>query len=354
MDLARQCDQGKVGILLNRRSQGYDAGFEQLGNIGGTVILLLAATCLPFVLKGYQLFQVSLALSYAVTLLGLNLLTGWTGQISIGHGAFVAVGAYVAAFAVAKLGSPYVVAILLAIVICFAVGLAFGIPALRFEGHHLALMTFVLAIFLPQLLKAERFVPLTGGVNGITLKKPLPPEWLPVNSDLFLYMISCSILAVGFFLAWNLGRGRIGRALLAIREHPTAAAAMGVNVAFFKIMVFGISAAFAGAGGALGALLVQYVSPDSFTLFLSISLLVGIVVGGLGSVSGALFGGFFILFVPSIAENVSKAMPWTVYGAFLIALMFLAPDGIAGLVGRLGHWIVEQVVSRNSRSRGTE
>jgi branched-chain amino acid transport system permease protein len=296
---------------------------------------LFAGVIFPaFVMEGYQLFQVSMMLSYAVTLLGLNLLTGWTGQLSVGHGAFVALGAYVAAIAMKWFGVPYWAAIPLATVISFGIGYLFGIPALRFEGHHLALLTFVLAICLPQILKAPALAHITGGVGGITLLKPAPPAWFPFDEDHFLYLVSCVVFLIAFYFAWNVGRSRVGRALLAIREQPTAASAMGVNVPFFKTVIFGISAALAGAGGALGAVLVQYVSPESFSLFLSISLLVGVVVGGLGWTSGAIYGALFIQYVPSLAENVSKAVPWTVYGALLIALVFIAPDGIAGLIAR--------------------
>lgn len=300
------------------------------------VVVLGAALAAPVLLmEGYQLFQASMMLSYAVTLLGLNLLTGWTGQISVGHGAFVALGAYVAAFVMTRFGIPYWLAIPLAACVSFGAGYLFGIPALRFEGHHLALLTFVLAICLPQILKAPALASLTGGVGGITLAKPAPPAWLPISDDLFLYGLSCVVFLVALFFAHNLGRSRIGRALLAIREQPTAASAMGINVPFFKTVTFGVSAGLAGAGGGLSAVLVQYVSPESFSIFLSVSLLVGVVVGGLGKTSGAIYGALFIQYVPTVAESVSKAVPWTVYGALLILLVFLAPNGIAGLVDRL-------------------
>lgn len=301
-------------------------------------VLLLGAVVIapPLLWEGYALFKVSMTLSYAVILLGLNLLTGWTGQLSVGHGAFVAAGAYVAAITMSSLGLPFWAAIPLAAIACFVLGFLLGIPALRFEGHHLALLTFVLAICLPQILKAQGMAGITGGVSGIILTKPVPPAWFGLSEDVYLYCVSAVTFLLAFLVARDLGRGRIGRALLALREHPTAAAAMGIDVPFFKTMTFGISAAFAGAGGALGAVLVQYVSPDTYSLFLSISLLVGVVIGGLGLTSGALFGAVFIQYVPELAENVSSAIPWTVYGGLLIALVFLAPDGIAGTLARLG------------------
>jgi branched-chain amino acid transport system permease protein len=134
-----------------------------------------------------------------------------------------------------------------------------------------------------------------------------------------------------FLIAWNLLRGRIGRALIAIRDHPIAATAMGINLPVFKSTVFGVSAAFTGVAGALGAIVVAFVSPDSFTVFLSITFLVGVVVGGLATIPGAIFGAIFIQFVPNVAEEISQDAPWAIYGVFLILLMYLMPGGAMGL-----------------------
>jgi branched-chain amino acid transport system permease protein len=131
------------------------------------------------------------------------------------------------------------------------------------------------------------------------------------------------VAALMFWLAWNLLRGRVGRALIAIRDHPIAASAMGINLPMFKSMTFGVSAAFTGVAGALGAVVVAFVSPDSFTLFLSITFLVGVVIGGLASIPGAIFGAIFIQFVPNIADEISKSAPWAIYGVLLIVFMYL-------------------------------
>jgi branched-chain amino acid transport system permease protein len=133
-----------------------------------------------------------------------------------------------------------------------------------------------------------------------------------------------------FIAGTGILRGRVGRALIAIRDHPIAAAAMGINTALYKSLTFGVSAMFTGVGGALSAVAIQFVAPDSFGFLLSISFLVGIVVGGLASVSGAIYGALFIQFVPNIADHLSKSAPWAVYGVLLIAFMYLMPTGVAG------------------------
>ena len=302
----------------------------------GLALVVLLAAALPFFLSNYRVFQLTLVLAYAIVLLGLNMLTGYNGQISLGHGAFYAIGAYTAAILMDKFGVPYWLTLPAAAAICLAAGFLFGLPALRLEGLYLALATFALGVALPQLLKYKHFEHWTGGVQGIVILKPDPPFGLPVHADQWLYLFTLGVAALMFILGINLLRGRIGRALVAIRDQPIAAEAMGVDISLYKALTFGVSAMYTGVGGALGAIAVQFVAPDSFTIFLSIAFLVGIVVGGLGSVSGAIYGALFIQFVPNIADHISKAAPWAIYGVFLIACMFLMPGGIAQVVG--GAW----------------
>jgi branched-chain amino acid transport system permease protein len=298
-------------------------------------IVLLAACVLPLLLPNYRIFQLTLAMIYAVALLGLNMLTGYNGQISLGHGAFYAIGAYTAAILMDKFDVPYWATLPAAGLVCLIVGFLFGLPALRLEGLYLALATFALAVATPQLLKYKLIDPWTGGVQGIVIIKPDAPFDLPLNSDQWLYYFTLAVTVVMFVLGWNLLRGRIGRAMVAIRDHPIAAETMGINAAFYKSMTFGVSAMYTGIAGALGAIVVQFVAPDSFSVFLSISLLVGVVVGGLASISGAIYGGLFTQFIPNIADSISKAAPWAIYGVVLIACMYLMPDGIAGGLRRL-------------------
>jgi branched-chain amino acid transport system permease protein len=298
----------------------------------GLALILAVACALPFALSSYHLFQATQVLVYAVVLLGLNILTGFNGQISLGHGAFYAIGAYTAAILLDKTGIPYWATIPLAGAICLVAGFLFGLPALRLEGLYLALATFALAVSTPQILKYKAFDQWTGGVQGIIINKPDAPGGLPLDSDQWLYFF-CLLWTVPLFVVgWNLLRGRTGRAMVAIRDHPMAAATMGIDTALYKSLTFGVSAMYTGMAGALGALVAQFVSPDSFDLFLSISFVVGIVVGGIASISGAVFGAVFIEFVPNIADQISKAAPWAVYGVFLIAFMYLMPRGVAGVI----------------------
>ena len=302
----------------------------------GLALLLVAACVLPFLVSNYRVFQFTLVLVYAIALLGLNMLTGYNGQISLGHGAFYAIGAYVAAILMDKFGVPYWATLPAAGAVCLVSGFLFGLPALRLEGLYLSLATFALGVAMPQLLKYKGFEHWTGGVQGIVIVKPDPPAWLPISQDQWLYFVSLVTLLILFLVGWNLLRGRIGRAMVAIRDQPIAAQAMGVNTAMVKSLTFGVSAMYTGIAGALGAIAIQFVAPDTFTVFLSITLVVGVVIGGLASISGAIYGALFIQFIPNIADQISKAAPWAIYGVFLIVFMYVMPSGVAGLIRIIG------------------
>ena len=311
---------------------------------------MAVACALPFFLSNYHVFQASMVLSTAIALVGLNILTGYSGQISLGHGAFLAIGAYTTAILMDKFDVPYWATIPVAGLVCLIAGFLFGLPALKLEGHYLALATFALAVALPQLLKFRYLEPWTGGVQGIVIMKPDPPIasflGLTLNSDRWLYFVALLVTAIMYLVAWNLLRGRIGRALIAIRDQPTAAALMGIDTSLYKSLAFGVSALFTGVAGSLSAILVAFVAPDSFTVFLSITLMVGMVVGGLTSLPGALYGAAFVQFVPNLADQISKAAPWAIYGALLIILMVVLPTGIAGGLNLL--W--SKVARRSSAS----
>ena len=306
-----------------------------LSRIGPWVFLVLAAVVPLALATDYQLFQLTMVAVYAIAILGLNLVTGYNGQISLGHGAFYAVGAYVTAVLMDKFDVPYWATLPIAAAVCAGVGFLLGLPALRLGGLYLALTTFALAVATPQLLKYKLIEGWTGGVQGITITKPDAPFDLPLDADQFLYLFSLAVGALIFALAANLVRGRIGRAMMAVRDHPLAAEAMGIDIALFKTRTFAVSAMVTGLAGSLGAIAIQFVSPDSFNVQLSIFLFVGMVVGGTASIAGPIIGALFIEFLPNAAEQVSKAAPGAVYGLVLIACMFLMPSGAAGLVRRL-------------------
>jgi len=268
--------------------------------------------------------------------LGLNLLTGFNGQFSLGHSAFYAVGAYTAAILVYHLDFPVYVTIPLGGVVCFVAGFLFGLPALRLEGLYLALATFALAVAVPQILKSSHLEGLTGGVQGLDVFRPPVPEGLPLTMDQWWYLIAFGVLLIMLWLAWNLVNSRSGRAMMAIRDNPIAAGSMGINTSLYKSLTFGVSAFYTGIAGAMAAIVIEFVAPDSFTFQLSILLFIGLVVGGTGSIWGAIFGGFFILMVPNVAEEISTGLSYAVFGVILILVIYVMPTGFAGLVKMLG------------------
>jgi branched-chain amino acid transport system permease protein len=297
-----------------------------------TAIVLVFAVCLPFVLHTFFVFQMTMILIYAIAIIGLNLLTGFNGQLSLGHAAFYAIGAYTAAILMEKFGISYVWTLPAAAVSCFVFGFLFGLPALRLEGVYLALATFALSVATPQILKFSFFESWTGGVQGLVIDKPDAPAWLHLTSDQWLYFFTLGVTVLLYVLARNLTRTRTGRALMAIRDNPLAAGSMGINTSMYKALTFGVSAAYTGIAGALGAIVVQFVAPDSFTIYMSVALLVGLVVGGVGWLPGAFFGAAFILLVPNVAEQFSKGLSGATYGVILILLMLVMPGGFAGAV----------------------
>ena len=296
---------------------------------------------LPDVVSNYRLFLVSTMIIAAIAVLGLNLLTGFNGQISLGHSAFYAVGAYTAAILMDKLDMPYYATLPIAAVMCFIVGYLFGLPALKLEGHYLALATFALALSVPQILKYKWLEDLTGGVQGIVLSKPEVPFGLPLNEDQWLYYYCLVVMVLLYWAAANILNSRSGRAMMAIRDQYMAADTMGIDTALYKTVTFGISAAYTGIAGALSASAIAFVAPDSFNIFLSIKFLIGLVVGGIGSLVGSVVGGIFYVLVDNSAQALSTfakndlglqfdLSAYTVFGILLIVLMYLMPMGIVG------------------------
>ena len=340
---------------------------------------------------------------YLIALLGLNILTGYTGQISLGHGAFMAIGGYTTAILMAgneQFGGPTaggvqdIWTLPIAGLVAGLFGLAFGLPALRLSGLYLALATFAIAIAMPSTVK--RFEEYTGGGQGIQLfglpeltgsnaVAPADPN-APATFELlgltftqndWMYYLAWSIALVAFAVAWLVLRGRTGRAFRAVRDSETAAVSSGVSLARYKTLAFGISAAYAGVAGGLFAIASAFVNPDTFPIALSIFLLVGIVVGGLGGLSGLVVGAIFVAFLPLWAQGQDLGSllpdsviqgdtvpipilgdflfkgtsapggPAIVYGIVLILLMFVLPNGVGGLFRRIGQAITSRRYSRS-------
>jgi branched-chain amino acid transport system permease protein len=306
---------------------------ERQLKLGGFALVLVIALAIPFLFGAYRVGQFTLVLCYAIAVLGLNLLVGYGGLISLGHGAFFALGAYTSAILIDKADVPPLATVPAAAGVCFAAGLLLGLPALRIRGLYLALVTLAVAIAVPQLIK--RFDGLTGGTQGLNVPRPTAPSWVPLADDQFLYFLTLAFAVVMFVLAANLVRGRIGRALAAMREREAAAKATGVNLARLKTGAFAVSALYAGVGGALYVFSIGFVAPESFTLTISFAFLAAVVVGGLGTIGGAIFGALFIEFVPVWASDVNEALAGVIYGAVLIAFMFGLRDGVMGLLRRI-------------------
>ena len=299
------------------------------------VLVVLLAIVPTIIFSDYHLFQLTMVVVYAVAILGMAILVGFNGQISLGHGAFYAIGAYTTAILMASWDVPYWATIPVSAAVCAGFGFLIGLPALRLAGHYLALTTFALAVAVPQILKHRWFEHWTGGVQGLVIDKPDAPFGLSLSADQWLYLFSLAVATVMYVLAWNLVRGRIGRAMKAIRDQPTAAEAMGINLAMIKTRTFAVSAMYTGVAGSLGAIVVAFVAPDSFSVFLSITLFVGLCAGGAASIGGTIVGAIFIEFVPNLADKVSKAAPGAVYGVILIAMLFLMPMGAGGFLAGL-------------------
>jgi branched-chain amino acid transport system permease protein len=307
------------------------------------VVLAVVVAVVPSFVSAFRAQQLAYVGIYLVALIGLNVLTGYTGQISLGHGAFMAIGGYTTAILMSDHGVKDVWTIPVAALVAGIAGFLFGIPALRLSGLYLALATFAIAVSMPAVIK--RFEGFTGGGGGINLfgTPELTASLTPVTilgqeltfND-WLYYLCWTVALIGYVIAWLLLRGRTGLALRAVRDSETAAQSSGVSLPRYKTLAFGVSAAYAGAAGALFAIATTFVNPDTFPVALSILLLVGVVVGGLGSLVGLIAGAVFIQFLPIWAQEISKSpgAPSVVSGLVLIALMFVLPMGVAGLVGR--------------------
>jgi branched-chain amino acid transport system permease protein len=306
----------------------------------------VAVAVLPHLVSDFHAFQLANVGIYFIALVGLNVLTGSSGQISLGHGAFMAIGGYTSAILMANHGVRDLWTIPLAGLVAGGAGLLVGLPATRLSGLYLALVTFGIAVSFPQLLK--KFEGFTGGTTGLILNLPAAPFGLHTSSNRWLYYLTWGLALVLAALAWALLRGRFGRALRAIRDSEVAAASSGIDLALYKTLAFGISAFYAGVAGSLFAIATAYVNPDAFPVTLSVVLVVGLVVGGLGSLPGLVLGAAFIVYLPVhsgtllrwfeqvVPVDVSPkapGVPSVIYGAVVILVLLVLPRGAGGLLG---------------------
>jgi branched-chain amino acid transport system permease protein len=293
---------------------------------GLIALVALALALLPFTLSDYNRSQGASVAVYFIAILGLNIVTGYTGQISIGHGAFMAFGGYTTAILTHDHGWNDLATLPVAALVGFGAGIVVGLPALRFHGVYLALVTFAVALAVPQV--AKNYPAFTGGTEGLAL---------PTHSGLWLYGVGWALAAGLFVTAWLLLRGRAGRAFRAVRDSEIAAASSGVSLPVFKTFAFGVSAAFAAVAGSLFVLVNNFVNPDIFGLTLSLYILIGAVVGGLGSLWGLLVGAAFVQLLPigltSSHALSSQSVP-VIFGAIVIGAMALLPLGAADLLQR--------------------
>jgi branched-chain amino acid transport system permease protein len=336
-----------ISVVRSAR-QGEVAG----RTIAISAVLALVLVGLPLVIPEYQTFQLTGVMTYAIAALGLNLITGYVGLVSLGHNAFFALGSYAAVLSVVYLGANEVFSVLIAAVVTFVAGVLAGYPAKRLRGLYLALITLILAVSVVPLIK--QFKSYTGGGAGLLIDKPTPPAWFHLGQDTWIYYMVLAFTVVIFWLVRNFVGGSNGRALAGIREAELAASSMGVDVNRLKVIMFGVGSMLAGVGGALATFTIGFIGPDSFTLMLSIGFLAAIVVGGLGTISGALVAGVFLQFVPSYASDLGQALSGAVYGGILIACMTLMPMGIIGTILKIAsNWREARKINTDRGARAT-
>jgi branched-chain amino acid transport system permease protein len=309
---------------------------------------LACALALVFLVHGYWAFKIATVLILALAVRGLQLLIGASGQVSLGHGAFFAIGAYVAGIVVAQQWLSTYLAVPMAVLVSCGAGFLFGLPAVRLAGPYLALATFALALALPQLLKHPLLEPWTGGVSGLSLEPTtVPPIFAFLHSDQWILALTIAWTALIYLLLHRLMKGPAGMAWHMLRDHPIAATAVGVDVRKWKAAAFAVSSGAVGAAGALNTGLTSFVSPDSFPVFLSLSLLVGVAIAPPRSKFGTFGAALFLSFAPDMAEKVSQELTGVLYGGVMLAVVFMGPLA--------GWWRKHAASKRTSlRTGGTE
>jgi branched-chain amino acid transport system permease protein len=326
--------------------------------VAGAVLLVISET-----VSAYNDLQLATGAYYFAALAGLTLLAGQSGQISLGHGALMAVGAYTVALLIGNEGWALLPAIIAAVVVTALVGVPLGVAASRLRGPYLAGATLAFAVGLPAL--ADKFPSTFGGENGLTINPSIPPSFLGATFPLERWeaWIACAGALVVLFAIYNLINSGVGRSLRAVRDDEIAASLCGLRVGRVQTLAFIVSAACAGLAGALLAVVLQLAQPGAFPLQLSLSLLTGVVLGGLGSLVGAIWGAALLTLLPnwtndlahsfSLSNKVSDNLPLAIYGVVLIAAMIVWPSGVQGALRAVGGRLVGLVGSRVRRGRAS-
>lgn len=315
--------------------------------VGLGILAVVAAVyvlSIPYTFPEFRVAQFSDAIAFSIAVLGLGLLTGFNGQISVGHGAFFGVGAYTTAILTADHGWDHLTTIPVAMLLCFVIGVLAGIPALRISGLYLALVTLALATLFPLVL--QKYSDTTGGSTGIGVPDFEPPGWAgDLAEDQWAFYVLLVFAVITFVLVRNLIRSRVGRAIIAIRDGEIAAEVLGVNLALYKVVTFGISAMIAGLGGSLlvmNTAVLDRVDPQQYTIARSIQFLAALVIGGAATIFGPILGALFIVFVPEWASDVNPELSNVIFGGVLIALMLVLPSGFLGGLKRAEAWVLRR------------
>ena len=326
-------------VLIKRNSP------KHLALIAIGVVVVAVAIYWGYGLQEFNRGQITRVMIYAIAIAGLNVASGYSGLISVGHSAFFGLGAYTTGVLVVRYGWDAEWTIPVAFAVCFVAGLIVGLPALRIRGLYLAMVTLAFGVAFPELI--ARFDDFTGGAEGLTIRRTMlrPPDWTGFSlgeKDEWLYWVAVVVLLVVMLVVHNLVRSRYGLALVAARDNEIAAAASGVNLAVAKTVAFGVSGALTGVGGALFAMyLGTLVAGDSFTLLSAISLLTGLVIGGQATRFGPILGAVAVVYIPYYTSDIGQGQAAAVlFGAALIAIIFLAPEGLTGGFFKLFHKFV--------------
>jgi branched-chain amino acid transport system permease protein len=294
-------------------------------------LCFLLACAAPLGVNGYGLYLLTLTEIFALVALGLNFLTGYAGQISLCHASFFGVGAYATAILTQKAGVPYLLSLFAGAAFTTAIGAIVAVPSLRLKNIYLAIATLGFGVVLQKIIFEWRS--LTGGGGGMALTAPRIAGY--ELSATGLYYLTLVLMTLGLFGAWNVSRGRTGRALLVIKDSEIAAGSLGIHAARYKVIAFAISAFYAAIAGGLFAYLVRYINPESFSVGLSISFLSMVVIGGLGTIGGSILGAAFYVIVPELLRGIKDA-PGLVFGLLLVLVMVFMPQGLWGMLRRLG------------------